>query len=188
VQISSGLRLVLRQARGLGRVADGAVDVGAQGDRALRDRVVVVGQAHREGLEQRMQGREVRALDVPVGDLDLAVQVQAVGQPRVERLREAPPCVFLESTRTAIHGDLLHRPPPHAPRPTPAAGTTAAMRTASCKCSPVSPPSTTTFSWAFTQASQALMALTARQKSSKSSLLVAGWAIRCMRSRGGICE
>src|SRR5207249_12108280 len=33
VQVAAGLRLVLRQARGLGRVADGAVDVGAPGDR-----------------------------------------------------------------------------------------------------------------------------------------------------------
>src|SRR6266571_1916702 len=116
-QVAAGLRLVFRQARGLGRVADGAVDVGAQGDRPLRDLVVVVGQAHREGLEQRMQRREVRALDVPVGDLDLAVQVQAVRQPRVERLREALPRVFLEGTRTAIHGDLLHRPPLTPPGP-----------------------------------------------------------------------
>ena len=65
--------------------AGGAVGLGPQGDGALGDRVVVVGEADGEGLEQRVKGREVRALDVPVGDLDLAVQVEAVGEARVER-------------------------------------------------------------------------------------------------------
>jgi hypothetical protein len=46
----------------------------------------VLGQADRKGLEQRVQGRELRPLDVPVGDLDLAVQIEAVGEPRVQRV------------------------------------------------------------------------------------------------------
>ena len=37
-----------------------------------------VGEAHREGLEERVKGCEVGALDVPVGDLDLGVQVEPV--------------------------------------------------------------------------------------------------------------
>ena len=66
-------------------MARGAVGPGAQRHGALGDRVVVRGQADREGLEQRMQRRELRALDVPVRDLDLAVQVEAVGQALVQR-------------------------------------------------------------------------------------------------------
>ena len=49
------------------------------------------------------------------------------------------------------------------------------------------PARSTTFSCERTQVSQPLMALTARQKSSKSALLVATWAMRCIRSRAGFC-
>lgn len=71
---------------------------------------------------------------------------------------------------------------------TAAAFTVAAMRTASCTWSSERPPLVTTSSCERMQVSQALMALTARQNSSKSTLFEAGLAMRCMRRRAGICE
>src|SRR5262249_24930153 len=60
----------------------------AQGDGAFGDGVVVQREAHGEGLEEGMQRRELRPLDVPMRDLDLPVQIEAVGQARVEDLDE----------------------------------------------------------------------------------------------------
>jgi hypothetical protein len=44
----------------------------------------VIRQAHREAFEEGVQRSEVRALDVPVGDLELGVLLEAVGEALVE--------------------------------------------------------------------------------------------------------
>jgi hypothetical protein len=72
--------------------------------------------------------------------------------------------------------------------PVATAWTVAAIRTASNTLSSLMPPSRTVFSWALMQASQKFTALTARQKSSKSSLVLAGFAMRVMRRRAGLDE
>ena len=62
------------------------------------------------------------------------------------------------------------------------------MRTASWTCSSVAPPSTTAASCDRTHVSQPLMALTARQKSSKSVLFVSGLPIQFILRRAGFCS
>ena len=57
LEIARRLLRVLGQPRGLRDVAGGAVRLGAERDRALGEGVVVVGEADREGLEQRVQRR-----------------------------------------------------------------------------------------------------------------------------------
>ena len=54
--------------------------------RPLGDVVHVVLHLLVDLVEQLVQGDEVRPLDVPVGLLGLRLQVDAVGQPRVEQL------------------------------------------------------------------------------------------------------
>jgi hypothetical protein len=76
---------ILRQVGASGHVAHRAVGARTECHRAFGDAVVVIGQADRERFEQRMERRELRALDVPVRDLDLAVQIQSVGEPLIER-------------------------------------------------------------------------------------------------------
>jgi hypothetical protein len=69
-------RRLLRIFRNLRRMRDMtgcAVDLRAERGRALGDLVIETGEIDRKTIEQRMERGEVRALDVPVGDLDLRV-------------------------------------------------------------------------------------------------------------------
>jgi hypothetical protein len=60
--------------------------LGSERDSALRDRVVVQRQANRESLEQGVERRELRSFDVSVGNLALAVEIEAVGEAGFQRL------------------------------------------------------------------------------------------------------
>jgi hypothetical protein len=90
-------------SRRLRHVAHSAVRAAAERDGALRHFVVVRGQAHGEGFEQRVQGRKLRALDVPVRDLDLTVQVESVAEAGVERLGELPARLLGQSAGALVH-------------------------------------------------------------------------------------
>jgi hypothetical protein len=90
----------------LGDVPDRPKRLRAQRHGALGDAVIVVGQADRKRFEQRVKRRELRALDVPVRDLDLAVQVEAVRQARVERVGDIGAGGFRQVTWAGVHGVL----------------------------------------------------------------------------------
>src|SRR5687768_299124 len=59
-----------------------------------------------------MQGHELRTLEVPMSDLDLAMQVEAVGEARVQRLRDRATDLGRQVTGAAEHGDRISRPTP----------------------------------------------------------------------------
>jgi len=85
------------------------VDARAERHRAFRDLVVEAGKGHGEGLVERMEGGEVGPLDVPVGHLDLRVEVEPVGEGGVERLGHPDPGLLGESAGVRYILRLLSR-------------------------------------------------------------------------------
>jgi hypothetical protein len=77
---------------------------GAEGHGPLRHLVVEGGEGDGELLEERVEGREERALHVPVGDLDLGVQVEAVGEPGVQRGGDVAARVVGKAAGGRVHG------------------------------------------------------------------------------------
>jgi hypothetical protein len=88
LEVLGHLLRVLRQARVLGDVARRADREATERADALGDRVVLRREVRRERVEQRVQRSELRALDVPVRDLDLRVQVEAIGEHAAQRVTE----------------------------------------------------------------------------------------------------
>jgi hypothetical protein len=64
-------------------------------------------QTDREGFEQGVERGKARTLDVPVGDLDLAVQIEPVGQPLVERIGNGLTGGLGQMAGTLVHDLLL---------------------------------------------------------------------------------
>jgi hypothetical protein len=78
--------------------------------RALGDVVHVVFHLLVDAVEQLVQRDEVRPLDVPVGLLGLRLEVDAVGEPRVEQFDRLGADLLRQVILGLEHGDWLLTP------------------------------------------------------------------------------